>query len=344
MVHLWFNFIAFIMQFLNLTAKLVRSQHNLNASLPKFFIIGIPKSSTSSLYVLLTSHPDICRSRIKEPHYFDSPYPKRTLPATLHYQSADWYGDISRYHTLLGPPCHAISYLDATTHYFTTPKVPSRIKETYSQEEFQKLKIILILRNPAAREFSWYQHNFRNCQSLMRRYMFVLPENTLGSMHEGPLCSDFHCDILKCQDAVAKTNFVNAGQHLATFKEYYSYGFINLNISKYIDHIHHWLQFFRRDQLFIVNFEYLLANTVAVMDSISSFLNLKPGWWDSNTVLPRLNEAGVKNIHDCATKDALQQYFAPYNAQLYAFMRDPRYVKHPSEPPFPAFKEAKPCE
>ncbi len=40
-----------------------------------FFIIGAPKCGTTSLYEYLHSHPDICFSDSKEPHYFSHDFP-----------------------------------------------------------------------------------------------------------------------------------------------------------------------------------------------------------------------------------------------------------------------------
>jgi len=37
-----------------------------------FFIVGAPKSGTTSLYKYLDQHKDICMSSIKEPNYFSS--------------------------------------------------------------------------------------------------------------------------------------------------------------------------------------------------------------------------------------------------------------------------------
>jgi len=37
---------------------------------PNFFIVGFAKSGTSALHFLLSQHPDIYMSSVKEPHYF----------------------------------------------------------------------------------------------------------------------------------------------------------------------------------------------------------------------------------------------------------------------------------
>ena len=39
---------------------------------PNFFILGAPKSGTTSLYKYLSEHPNIFMSKIKGPHFFSS--------------------------------------------------------------------------------------------------------------------------------------------------------------------------------------------------------------------------------------------------------------------------------
>jgi len=41
---------------------------------PNFFIIGAQKSGTTALCEYLAAHPDICISRLKEPHYFSDEF------------------------------------------------------------------------------------------------------------------------------------------------------------------------------------------------------------------------------------------------------------------------------
>lgn len=39
---------------------------------PHFFIVGAPRSGTSSLYELLNRSNDVCMSKVKEPRFFSS--------------------------------------------------------------------------------------------------------------------------------------------------------------------------------------------------------------------------------------------------------------------------------
>lgn len=239
--------------------------------------------------------------------------------------------------------CQGKSFLDATTHYFTTDFVPSRMKETFSYDEFEKIKIILILRNPAAREFSWYQHNFRNCYDYMKRFLYKQRRDVIFPPNPIHLCEDFHCDILKCRESANSISLPTIHGRLATYAEYVREGHINLNTSKYVLHLSNWLQHFRRDQIFIINFENLVANTTFVINQLSSFLGVGSDWWESEVNLPRRNEAGVINTHDCTSMEFLTRYFQPYNEKLYKLLRSTDAMKHPAEPTFDRFVEVKSC-
>ena len=121
-------------------------------TLPTIFIIGIQKGGSSSLYELMIEHPLLCSGLHKEMHYFDHPdnYAKGT----------DFYRQM-----FSDPKCDSRNqsqYIDSTPvlHY---PSVWQRIYDTYSYsvEMRDNLKFIVLLREPVAREYSWYQHTAR---------------------------------------------------------------------------------------------------------------------------------------------------------------------------------------
>jgi len=43
--------------------------------MPNFFIVGAPKCGTTAWVEYLESHPDICFSSAKEPHFFNTDFP-----------------------------------------------------------------------------------------------------------------------------------------------------------------------------------------------------------------------------------------------------------------------------
>ena len=101
--------------------------------LPFFFILGVEKGGTTSLYSYLTKHPDMKPAVTKEPNYFSKYYSRGT----------NWYKACFPFR---GKTC------DATPRYFDYPYAPQRIKSIIPESKF-----ILLLRNPIDR--AWSQHS-----------------------------------------------------------------------------------------------------------------------------------------------------------------------------------------
>ncbi|MBT7895734.1 MAG: sulfotransferase [Flavobacteriales bacterium] len=117
-----------------------------------FFIVGAPKSGTTSLYHYLNQHQDICMSLIKEPNYFSS---EELNDQGLYYKAKvisklEFYHKIfikEKDHQLLG---------EASVSYLFYQNVPLKIYK-YNPNA----KIIIILRNPIERAHSHYLMDYR---------------------------------------------------------------------------------------------------------------------------------------------------------------------------------------
>ena len=124
---------------------------------PNFFIVGAPKSGTTSLFHYLEQHPDIFIPSIKEPRYFiadhilqtnDQDPIKEYLLRTSTIEKSEYlnlYKDKSQ--KVLG---------DASIQYLYHHKeVIPKMREMIAPD----VKILIMLRNPVARAFSNYSHN-----------------------------------------------------------------------------------------------------------------------------------------------------------------------------------------
>jgi len=112
-------------------------------TLPQFIIAGAAKCGTSSLYDLLTSHPDIRRAARKEPTNFIH-YPGSSLRSRMHlpFRAA---GGISG---------------EASVEYFTHPAAPESIKAVVPE-----VRLIFVFREPVSRAWSDYQMYVKAGQS-----------------------------------------------------------------------------------------------------------------------------------------------------------------------------------
>ena len=170
-----------------------------NIHIPKLFILGSQKCASTSLYDLFENqHSNICNRFHKETGYFDN------IKST-------WAGGIKQYESLLrhNETCqrflnNSIKYqrthnMDATPRYFDKKEVALRMYHSYSRELRAQLRFILVLREPVAREFSWYNHNVRFCTKSMHKY--IQRHKTLArkvaageaQWDTSALCHERHC-------------------------------------------------------------------------------------------------------------------------------------------------------
>lgn len=106
---------------------------------PMFFIPGAPKCGTSTLYMHLGTHPDICMSDPKEPSFFYSHFGERDYPEACY-----------RHRT------NERVFGEATATYMIQPDVPRRIRDSVPDARF-----IIALREPIARAISQYEYRLQ---------------------------------------------------------------------------------------------------------------------------------------------------------------------------------------
>jgi hypothetical protein len=116
---------------------------------PDFIVLGAQKAGTTALYQILKQHSLIKGSNTKEIHYFNNDL---------------WYSEnkITSYHSFFPWPHNVpkkAKLFEITPCYLFHPEVAKRL---YNYNP--NLKLIIIMRNPAARAFSaWtmYHHHFK---------------------------------------------------------------------------------------------------------------------------------------------------------------------------------------
>jgi hypothetical protein len=123
---------------------------------PDFLIVGAARSGTTSLYHYLRQHPDIFMPKEKEPRFFmfaDSP-PDAFF--TRDFRKPVW--QLEEYSRLFEPAKEGQLLGEASVDYLAFPDEVIRNIKKYIPD-WQKLKIIIILRNPIERAYSAYLHN-----------------------------------------------------------------------------------------------------------------------------------------------------------------------------------------
>lgn len=99
-------------------------------SVPDVFLLGAPKSGTTSLASLLRSHPSVCNHGSKEKHFFDEWKAKTESNIRL------YKNEFNR--------CNASQLtLDATPAYLRKPTAPFNVKAYYRQEDMLTKRFIV---------------------------------------------------------------------------------------------------------------------------------------------------------------------------------------------------------
>lgn len=111
-------------------------------AIPNFLIVGAQKCGTTSLHELLSEHPQIEMSQVKEINFFS-------------IQSKFEKG-LSYYCKFFKKDTNSIAIGESSPGYLCYPEVHEKIYQTLGQ-----IKIVIILRDPIKRAFSQYWDNRR---------------------------------------------------------------------------------------------------------------------------------------------------------------------------------------
>ncbi len=114
--------------------------------LPDFVVIGAQRSGTTSLYNNLVEHPQIASCIRKEVHYFDAYFERGSYWYRGHFPRAAELRRLARRH---GAP---VLTGEATPMYLFDPPCRRRLAELVPDA-----KLLVLLRDPVAREYSQYQ-------------------------------------------------------------------------------------------------------------------------------------------------------------------------------------------
>jgi len=200
------------------------------------FLIGLPKSGTSTLFKFLASHPHINGSNPKETLYFlDKNYP---LIANKNYWNCNsgW----SKFYK----GKDATQYLlEGTTHTIFQKDIPKLL-----QSKISDIKLIVILREPSERIYSSFQYT----------------KNNLARIDSGVTFARYVEDLIGCKELDyiqhPKSKFVLQNE---------------LKNSSYNDLLKNWDSFIQKGNMHIVCFHELFGvNSDHIIKGIFSWLGL----------------------------------------------------------------------
>ena len=313
--------------------------------IPDIFLIGGQKCGSTSLHTLLLEHSEICKTTVKEIHYFDGKHWN---------EGSHWYQETIKEIARDCTPSQLV--IDSTPAYIRLKDVPAHFNLTYSIEELARKKFILILREPVSREISWYKHSKRDCVRHMQwaiernvtRHARIQSDsihayNSSGHKfelvhHRKDLCFNSSkpsfCGKVGCASIpVARVDLLQDPiKSLYSFDKYYLSGEMEHHASFYLEQIQRWLGVIRREQLFIIHMDSLVKNTTEVMRTLSGFLGLKSDWGE-NVTLPHENESPIPFSISCEVMRELEGIFREANRGLEEFINSQHAPYEPHFPP-----------
>jgi hypothetical protein len=250
--------------------------------LPEFVIIGVHKGGTTSLYDYLAGHPQVVPAFEKEIHYFDSRWDGRVESYRASFPNAARMRFVERRHG------QAVTG-EASPYYISHPHVPRRVAELVPDA-----RLILLLRNPVDRTISAFHHN--------RRRTLNEPLDSLAAAIDREL-----------------NELSDEQQRLIADEEYPDFEYAwhcYLARGVYVDQLRWWHECFPREQVLVLQSERLGEHPAEVFDEVRRFIGLAE--W-SPPVFARLNANTYDDV-DPAVRRRLEEYFAPHNERLYAYL------------------------
>ncbi len=258
----------------------------LNLAMPDFITIGTMRGGTTSLYNYPLAHPQIAWATKKEVHFFDRHF----------HRGIAWYR--AQFPSLLQADMAEMRQSqrvitgEGSPYYLFHPLAPARAALVVP-----KTKLIVLLRNPVDRAYSHYR------QKVIRGV-----------------------ETLSFEDALAQeeTRTRDEGQRLAADPHYYSYNhqhYSYLARGIYVDQLERWMNYFPKEQFFIIKSEDFYATPERQLKEIFRFLGLSDGVSVQQQEYKSFNSSTYSRPKmEPEIRNRLLSYFEPYNERLYTLL------------------------
>lgn len=231
---------------------------------PAVILAGVRKCGTTTLFDMLAAHSRICPASVKESQYFacDEVTIKKNLT---------WYEDLFNGN-------NDCVLLDGSTWYFGASNAPELINQCLPRS-----RIILSLRDPAARVFSAYLHMKKQTPSKEGRTF----EEIITSMEDRILVAGNLFDAEDSlideanQTGLVDADYIDAGYHKTRFRAPFNtclsdkrYEFRYFGESSYSRWLPSWKRAFG-DRLHVIYFEDLMTQPELVIKDALEFTELE---------------------------------------------------------------------
>ena len=288
---------------------------------PKVFMIGFPRTSSTHLYDILMQHPKMAPGLYKEPHWwtrlpFKAQFPHNILSIVryiLHYHPATKY---IQYH----PQALTIDASQSTiwdrSKLCDTPNIIHSV--------IPQAKYIVLMREPVSRLFSDYtylcnylqEHREVDSLQFISQFSKAFHQAALKEMKTFEQC-------MRNMSLEICTNNTLGPRHDGAC------GRVRLGVSLYHVHVSRWLKVIPRDQFLFLRTEDLAADPYAVLQKVWRFLELPAQSQDvlSNILYEHSNSNHLTSVKiDPETRKILEQFFQSHNEKLAHLLSDEKFL------------------
>lgn len=246
-------------------------------ALPDYIVIGGQKCGTTSLHDYIKRHPNIVPPFKKDSSFFDANYFRGYPWYQAHFPLQSWMDQ-------LRAKGERFVTGEVTTTYMFHPLAAER-----AAKHLTDVKFIALLRNPAIRAYSQYQHMKRTGrEDLSFREAIEKEGERLNGILERVEKSDDEAHMIF-------RNFAYKAR------------------GRYAEQLGRWFKRFPRDRFLILKSEDLFSQPEQVCRQLYDFLGLPDFKLEKyeNANPGRYSDADVKIIKE------LEEYFVPHNKELY---------------------------
>lgn len=357
---------------------------------PRLLMLGTQKAATTALFQALQQERLVCGARvhpgvnytssgwqpnsgdfvqnqdIKEVHLLDATESgwQDVAANAKKYTSLFRHTDCQQSGDLPGR-----RFLDATPAYLRTSSAPARLVQIVPQRWLPELRMLILVREPIARDLSWYNHKLSENEERKRagssgRFGFCA-ERLSGSSSSPALTysAEASCQKSKLNTCMSRGAMLqrihlhesfNFEEKMQMLQEYWvctnpdatdDGGGPSLTWGFYAPQIATWrsAKGLMRSQMLIIDYEDLFEKSATTLNVITSFYGLPRL---RNTRLPKANtkasSAKLETI-SCSTKQLLTEIYRPWNRMLFNDLwQDHEQGNHPQgEPRFQGFGDSR---
>lgn len=229
--------------------------------LPNFFVIGAPRSGTTSVYEYLRAHPDVYMSTTKEPDFFALPewdqvhpvgQPTGTTVRDDAERSPRLAEELRSYEGLFSGATGEARVGEASALYLGHPTAAWHLREYFPDTKF-----VVILRDPVERAHSHVVHARR----IYAEQGVESPEGAEGRTID----EEFRRAVQVAANEGMPENTVSEPE-------------IWVRAGFYHAHLTRWFEVFDRDRFALFLFEELQSDPVGLMKEVYGHLDIDPSF------------------------------------------------------------------